>query len=185
MKTTRSLKSPFFLCLFLCSVISHRAFTQYNEKGIAFSVGVLGAMPLGDKFTKTHGAGAGGVAKFSFPLGFYSDFTFSIKATSFTGKPFEDKLGEWKPKNVLYFLAGYRYNFNPDIESAFYIEPKLGYALVGTKNRAVCYEPAFGYYFNNKFDAAIWYQNAATNTKESQIGAVGVTFSISFNNLFY
>ncbi|MBC8032765.1 MAG: hypothetical protein H7Y03_01365 [Chitinophagaceae bacterium] len=184
MKKTDYWKTYLAACVVFSSLISQHAFSQNDDKGISFSAGIMATSPVGQYFRETHVVGAGPIAKLSFPIGYKSDFTATVKANSYLGRKLDGMKEKYRQKNILYFLAGYRYNFNPDIESAFYFEPRVGYALIGKINHGFCYEPNFGYYINRDVDVCVWYQNTITDTKVNQIGAIGITINMSWHNLF-
>jgi hypothetical protein len=182
MKIIRFRKALLMLGIVLTWMISGKVYAQ-SDKGMTFTFGIMGAKPVNSEFNATHTWGAGPISSLVIPLHFKGDLVLTLKANSFLGKPLPGKTGYYKHKNILFLMAGYRYNFNPDIESAFYIEPRIGYTWIGTKNSAICYEPTFGYYFNDKYDINIWFQNAVTDFDYERIGAVGVTVNLSFHNL--
>ncbi len=182
MKLTQYLKSHLLPAVAFTCAFSSQACAQ-TDKGITLSFGVMGAHPLSAEFSTTHSIGSGPISSLIIPVSFKGDLTATLKATSFLGKRIPGKDSYYKHKNVMYLLVGYRYNFNPDLESAFYLEPRVGYALIGTINKAICYEPTFGYYLNDKFDIGIWMQNTVTTEKYEKIGAIGVTVNLSFHNL--
>ena len=158
-----------------------------RENNLAsISFGIMGAMPMQANFTKTHTVGGGGQVKLRIPLSESgkNQITATIRPLSYFGKDNPNDLGKYKQRNVLQFMAGYRYNFDPEADKAFYVEPALGLALVGTKSTVFKYETAVGYYLNDRFDIGIWHQIGFGNFRNTKIGAIGLMLNISFNNMF-
>src|SRR5690606_20813953 len=100
----------------------------------SLSIGFLGAMPIQKNFSTTHTVGGGAQVKLRIPVSKKGQITGGFKGLSYFGKENSATSEKYKQRNVLQFLGGYRYNFNPEKDKAFYLEPQLGLALVGTKS---------------------------------------------------
>ena len=176
------------LCLSGCLVFSQVGHAQSkaprDNSMASLSVGFLGAMPIQKGFTTTHTVGGGGQIKLRMPVSEKGQITAGMRGLSYFGKENPATSEKYKQRNVLQFLGGYRYNFNPEKEKAFYLEPQIGFAMVGTKSSLLKYETALGYYLSDQVDIGIWHQIGFENSRKTKIGAIGLMLNVSFNNLF-
>ena len=182
-----AISEPFKTCYFmkklllLTAVVTisflSKAQRGNNQIGVAFEVGI----PMGN-FGDGVKTGFGGLVKGLYGVGTAGQATFTTGYSTFKWK----NLGTDESGNswIIPFIIGYRHNF-----SGFYVEPGLGYAVLGDKYKyqgvsvsastgAFAWGAGLGY-AKNGFDGGVRYQGLSKNGTVSIIGIhVGYNFTL-------
>jgi hypothetical protein len=154
-----------------------RGFSQWSD-GPFMSIGVQGGIPI-NKQVNNYSWAAGGVGKFSLPLGTKDYFTFSINALSINGKGSNKEL---KEHDILSGFIGYRYDFRKeDSYNYFFMEPQIGWTFSGTDYNTFSVLPTVGYSLNAKIDFAAWYHASTTSQRLSKVGVAGILVCYNFH----
>ena len=167
--------------LLLIAVVAISLFSKAqkgnNQIGVAFEVGI----PTGD-FGNGVKTGFGGLLKAMYGVGTAGQATFTTGYSTFTWKNLaaDESGNSW----IIPLMVGYRHNF-----SGFYVEPGLGYAILGDKYKfqgtsvssstgAFAWGAGIGYAMNG-FDGGVRYQGLTKNGTVSIIGIhVGYNFTL-------
>ncbi|GGH56460.1 hypothetical protein GCM10011379_00070 [Filimonas zeae] len=153
---------------------------QYYDDSPSLVLGLDAAFPLTAGMSDKNKPGIGGTAKYTLPIGERSDFVLAGSLMSFMGKKQPNKSANFKARNILALMAGYRYYLSPLYNyNTLYIEPKLGLTADGTKHLAGTYGVALGYLINNKIDLSARYQGFGGNTNSLSFIAIGIGYGFS------
>lgn len=168
-----------FLFASVLALVSFGAFAQ-DEKPLTFSIGVDGAVPVGNWFTSGTGKfsdyysfGIGGSAQANYNLDETLALTLNAGYISYMPKTVS---GVKMPSfSVVPVLAGIEYNFTPQV----FASAQLGYsfyggdAVKGATTSGFSYAPGIGFRFAEKFSALLKYQGTSAKMKASGASASG------------
>lgn len=171
----------FAVVLSLC--ITLPGFSQWSD-GPFMTIAAQGGFPF-NKQVKNYTWAAGGLGKFSLPLGRSDYFTFSLNALSINGKAAtvnEHGNSNLKEHDILTAYVGYRYDFRrEDTYNYFFMEPQFGWTFSGTDYTTLAVMPMVGYSLNTKVDFGLWYQSSTTTQRLSKFGVAGVMVAYNFH----
>lgn len=158
--------------------------SQYYDDSPQLVFSLDAAFPVNADAKLTNGLGLGGTTKLTIPLGEYSDLVLAGSIMSFTGKTFTKygKTYKGARRNILPVMVGYRYYLSPLYNSnTWYVEPRVGVTIDGTKNQALTFGAALGYLINNKVDLSARYQSFSGQFNGLSFFSVGIGYSFSLN----
>ncbi len=159
-------------------LISTAGYSQWSD-GPFMSIGAQAGFPF-NKQVRNYSWAAGGLGKFSLPLGTSDYFTFSLNALSINGKKPNGK--GLKEHDILTAFVGYRYDFRrEDVYNYFFMEPQVGFSFSGTDYTTFSVMPMVGYSLNAKIDFGVFYHASTTTMRLSKIGVGGVMVAYNFH----
>lgn len=143
------------------------------------------AAPVNQSYSSIFKTGIGGTLKVGAQIGDFSFITFSTDYMTNGVKPEPLKTGLFKSKDVLTLQTGVRYNFTKEEATggAFFMEPQIGWTMVGKDYNTVSITPTVGYTFNGKLDLSLWFRSTTSqvvSAKMSMLG-VGVAYNLFFS----
>lgn len=154
---------------------------QYYDDGPVLSFNGDIAFATSKPLSSTHYPGVGGTLKLALPVSDYGDVVFSGSIMSFYGKKQQQVNGKqvnYKSRNIATAMVGYRQYISPlALYNTWYIEPRAGVTLDGTKYRPLTYGVGLGYLVNNKIDISARYQG---NSRFSFFG-LSLGYGITLN----
>lgn len=165
-------------------MVSKTLSAQYYDDAPQLSFGIDAAFPLNKEAKVYQGMGLGGTAKLALPLGEYTDVVFSGTLMSFAGEKYVKNSRNYKAprRNIAVGMIGYRYYLSPLYNyNTFYIEPRVGLTLDGTKHQAFTFGAALGYLINNKIDLSAKYQSFGGGLRTLSFVSLGVAYGFSLN----
>lgn len=168
-----------FLFATVLALVSFGAFAQ-DEKPLTFSIGVDGAVPMGNwfnsgtgKFSDFYSLGFGGSAQANYNLDESLALTLNVGYISYMPKTISSvKMPSF---SVVPVMAGMEYNFTPQI----FASAQLGYSFYGGKAidggslSGFSYAPGIGFRFAEKFSALLKYQGTSAKWKEGSVSEKG------------
>ncbi|RXK87363.1 porin family protein [Filimonas effusa] len=156
---------------------------QYYDDSPQLVISSDAALLLNKPVSTTNYPGVGATAKITIPTGNFSDIVLIGSLMSFRGKEVVkgNKTVKAQARNLLPLLIGYRRYLNPLYNyNTWYIEPRVGLTLDGTKNRAITVGAALGYLINNKIDLSIRYQSFG-GSEYAHLSFLGLNIGYGFS----
>ena len=174
-KKRKQMKKLIFATLF--AVASLGAAAQDNTSNLRFSVGLDGALPMGD-WKDSYSFGIGGSAQVNYWLDPSLAITGQAGYMSYSGKETTVAGVTYKPKalGAIPVLAGIEYNFTPQV----FASAQLGMSFFSGSGdgSAFTYAPGIGFRLGDNVSALVkyqaWSKNSATN------GQIGLRLAYSF-----
>lgn len=159
-----------FLFATVLALVSFGAFAQ-NEKPLTFSIGVDGALPMGD-FGKAASFGIGG----SFQGNYNLDESLALVLNAgYMNYSYKSSVGGGNA-GVVPVLAGIEYNFTPQVFATGLLG--MSFSTTSGGGSSFTYAPGIGFRFAEKFSALLkyqaWSKSSVTNSQ------VGVRLAYSF-----
>ena len=156
---------------------------QYYDDAPQLVLGVEGSKILNSPASNAYLPGVSGTAKLTLPVGDFSDIVFAGSIMAFPGKEYTAVNGKKvspKARMMAAAMFGYRYYLTPLVEyNTWYVEPRIGLMLDGTKNQQATIAAVVGYLINNKIDLYAKYQAFGGNDKLSFLSlGIGYGFSL-------
>jgi hypothetical protein len=177
-------KFKFLVLVALAVIVSAGAFAQkQSEVGRpSLSVGVEGALPLGD-FKTAYNFGIGGSLKAAFPVASDFDLTLTAGYITFSGKTLGTS-GKVPAYNTIPIKVGARLRF----AGGPYVEPQLGYTSVSSSAYSIFPKSSFGaftyaanvgYMFSPAVDLGLRYEAFSKNSSTTSF--IGARLAYSFS----
>ncbi|MGV3767635.1 MAG: hypothetical protein ACO1NW_15980 [Chitinophagaceae bacterium] len=143
------------------------------------------AAPVNQSYSSIYKTGMGGTLKVGAQVGDFSFITFSADYITNGVKPEPLKTGLFKSKDAFTLQTGLRYNFTKEEATggAFFMEPQIGWTMVGKDYNTVSLTPTVGYTFSGKLDLSLWFRSTTSqvvSAKMSMLG-VGVAYNLFFS----
>lgn len=139
------------------------------------------AVPMNKTFTRDFNQGYGFLLKGAAQIGDRAFYTMSMDYMLHAAKPEKLATGLFKTKEVLTLQTGFRYNFVKEEEATagFFVEPQIGWLLVGKDYNTFAYTPVVGYSFGGKFDVSAWYRGTTSGLTAARLKMFGV--AVAYN----
>lgn len=169
-------------------VLSVLFFTQSTQAqfphGPYLGLEVKAGVPLSKPFSEVHAPGFGGRGTFGMQVADNSFITLSGEAMTY-GQKSGRKDPNFKAKNIFTLQSGFRYNFwNAESEKigAFFVEPRIGYSLVGKNFSTLSIAPVIGYTMKGQLDFFVWLDKTTSSASPAKLTSAGI--GIAYNIFF-